>query len=403
MAIFGYNIQKIRKDFSILDSDLIYFDNACMSLRPTQVIQAQNRYYEQFPGCGGRSSHHISKKVDEEVSKARHIIRKSFNASDDKEIIFTKNTTEGINIVANGLDLKKGDIILCSDKEHNSNLLPWQKLKKEKGIIHTIIPSNEDNTFSLENFKSLLSSKVKLVSLCHTSNLDGTTIPAKEIIKLAHDHGALVLLDGAQSAPFLDINLKKLDVDFFAFSGHKMCGPSGIGVLYGKYHLLEKLQPYTVGGETVYETTYTDAKFEPPPQKFEPGLQHYAGIVGLGAAVQYIDSIGRSNIEKHKVKLNTLLTKGLLKHNRVTLIGPEDPAKRSGIVNILIKDADPHQVAIMLDKSSKICVRSGAHCVHSWFNKHKLSASLRASLYFYNTEEEIQKFLEAFDKVLKLC
>jgi len=396
------NLEKLRKDFPILDKDIIYFDNACMTLKPVQVIDALNRYYREFPGCAGRSPHRIGKQVDEEVTKSRTTLRKSFNAKKDEEIIFTKNTTEGLNIVASSLDLKPGDVVLSTDKEHNSNLLPLQRLR-QKGVIHKVIDSTEDNQFSMKNFEDQMSKKIKFVSMVHTSNLDGTTIPAKEIIKIAHDNGALVMLDGAQSAPHKSIDLKKLDVDFFACSGHKMCGPTGIGMLYGKYDLMDNLPPYIVGGETVYDSTYTTADFEHPPHKFEPGLQHYAGIIGFAEASRYLDKIGKDNIVKHEQVLNQKLSEGLLALSpKFTILGPKNPVLRSGIVNFTYGDADPHQIAIMLDASAKICIRSGAHCVHSWFNKHHLKGSARASMYFYNTENEVDVFLEQIKKVVSI-
>ncbi|MBR9691580.1 cysteine desulfurase [Candidatus Woesearchaeota archaeon] len=393
------NTQKIRKDFPVLEKGIIYMDSACVSLKPQQVVKAMNCYYNEFPACAGRSMHKLGEKVTEEVSKARKIIAKFFNAKPN-EIVFTKNTTESINLVANSLGLKKGDKVITTDKEHNSNLLPWQNLAK-RGIIHEIIKSNEDNTFNMDKFKEKIKG-AKLVSMVHTSNLDGVTIPAEEIIKIAHEHGALVLLDAAQSVPHKEINVKKLDVDFLACSGHKMLGPSGTGILYGKYHLLEKLEPFLIGGDTVIDTTYTTAEFEKPPEKFEAGLQNYAGIIGLAEAARYLMKIGRKNISKHETELNKKITNELLKIDGIKIIGPEDPELRSGIISFNYKDADPHEIALLLDSSADIMVRSGAHCVHSWFNAHNLKGSARVSLYIYNTEEECDKLIEEINKIVEL-
>lgn len=391
--------EKIRKDFPVLEKGIIYMDSACVTLKPRQVVEAMNCYYNEFPACGGRSMHKLGKKVTEEVNKARKTIAKFFNARPE-EIVFTKNTTEGINLVAYSLGLKKGDKVVTTDKEHNSNLLPWQKLAK-KGVIHEIVKSNKDNTFDLDKFKKKVKG-AKLVSMVHTSNLDGVTVPVKEIIRISHEHGALVMLDAAQSVPHKETNVKKLDVDFLACSGHKMLGPSGTGILFAKHHLLEKMQPFIVGGDTVKDTTYTTAKFEKPPEKFEAGLQNYAGIIGLAEAVKYLKKVGMKNIEKHEQNLNTYITKELLKLKGVEIIGPVNPEQRSGIISFNVKNCDMHEIALLLDKSANIMVRSGAHCVHSWFNAHNLKGSVRVSLYIYNTEEECNVFIEKLKEVIKI-
>jgi cysteine desulfurase/selenocysteine lyase len=399
-----FNVEKIRQDFPVLQKrvngkPIIYFDNACMSLRPVQVIEKIREYYTEYPACGERSLHKLGRRVDENVGKAREALRKFINAKSTKEVIFTKNTTEGINIVANSLGLKSGDVVLGTDKEHNSNLLPWQKLAA-KGIGYDFVEAVGDGSFSLENFRNKLNRNVKLVAMVHTSNLDGTSIPAREVVKMAHDNGSLVLLDAAQAVPHKEIDVRKPDADFLAFSGHKMLGPSGTGVLYGKQHLLEGLSPFIVGGGTVIDTTHTQAKFEELPQKFEAGLQDYAGIIGLGEAADYITKIGRDNIEKHETMLNKIVTESLA--GMTDIIGPKEAEKRSGIFSFNIRNADPHEIAMMLDEMENICVRSGAHCVHSWFNAHNLRGSVRASLYLYNTPEECGKFVETVKRISEL-
>lgn len=400
----GLNVEKIRKDFPVLQREIhgkpiIYFDNACMTLRPIQVIEKVNEYYKEYPACGERSAHSLGRRVDEELVKSRESLKKFINAKKTEEIIFTKNTTEGINLVANSLELEKGDVVLGTDKEHNSNLLPWQKLASG-GIKHDFVDSNPDNTFSIEKFKEKLSKDVKLVAMVHTSNMDGVTNPIKEIIKIAKDNGSLVLVDAAQSVPHHDVDVRKLDADFLAFSGHKTLGPSGTGVLYGKEHLLEKMKAFMVGGGTVIDTTYEKAKFEEIPEKFEAGLQDYAGIIGLGEATRYMMKIGKDNIQKHETELNRRITEGI--SGMVDIIGPKEAEKRSGIVSFNYKNVNPHDIAMMLDEMNNICVRSGAHCVHSWFNKHNMKGSVRASLYLYNTSEECDKFVETLKKVLDI-
>jgi len=376
-----------------------------MTLKPRQVINAMNEYYSEYPVCGGRSIHKMAKKVDEKVAEVREKFQRFLGASHPEEIIFTKNTTEGINLVANSLDFEKGDIVLTTDKEHNSNLVPWQIQAHKRGITHTIVYSKEDNTFDLERFEEIMNSNVKLVSMVHTSNLDGYTIPAEEIIKIAHDHNALVMLDGAQSAPHKQVNVKALDVDFFVLSVHKMLGPTGMGILYAKHELLEKMPPFIVGGDTVSDTTFKEAKFLPPPEKFEAGLQNYAGIVGSGAAVDYLENVGLDNIEKHEERLNKIITEGIKDMPELKIIGPIDYRLRGGIISFipeLPKGGDAHDIALILDETENIEVRSGAFCVHSWFNHRKCDAAVRASLYLYNTEEEAKTFIDVLERTIRL-
>ncbi len=400
----GLNVDKIREDFPVLHKEIkgkriIYMDSACMTLRPIQVIDKIREYYTDYPACGERSMHKLGKMVDEEVNNARNSLKKFINARNTKEIVFTKNTTESINLVAGSLELKNGDVVLGTDKEHNSNLLPWQRLSS-KGIKYNIVKSSPDNTFFLNTFQEMINKDVKLVTMVHTSNMDGTTTPMKEIVKIAKDNGSLVLMDGAQSIPHHNIDVKKLGVDFLAFSGHKMLGPAGTGILYGKEHLLEEMSPFLVGGGTVEDTTHTKAKFEEPPMKFEAGLQNYAGMIGLGEAVAYLMKIGMDNVSSHETSLNKKITEGLA--DVVDVIGPREPEKRSGIFSFNYKDVDPHEIAMMLDETANVCVRSGAHCVHSWFNAHNMKGSVRASMYIYNTLEECGEFIEALKKVIDI-
>lgn len=400
------NIDKLRADFPVLNTSVngkpvIYMDNACMTLKPRQVVEAINNYYYEFPGCAGRSMHKIAKTVTDEVDKSRSAVQKFIGAKKAEEVVFTRNTTESINIIANGMNFEKGDVVMISSKEHNSNLLPFQALKKD-GVNLEIIGSDDDGQLDLEQLKSKINEKVKLISMGHTRNLDGSTIDAKKVIKIAHDEGAKVLLDAAQSAPHKELNVRSLNVDFIAFSGHKMLGPTGTGVLYGKHDLLESIKPHNVGGETVVDATYHEATWEKPPRKFEAGLQHYAGIIGLGEACRYLKSVGLKNIEKHENRLNQIISEGLEKIEGLTIIGPKLPENRSGIVSFYVEGVDPHQIALLLDNSQNIMIRSGAHCNHAWFNKHNLQGSARASCYFYNTEAEAQKFVDEATKTIEM-
>lgn len=397
------NVEKIRSDFRLLAGKNvpIYFDSACMSLKPNSVVEAMNEYYYEFPACTNRSPHKLGQKATKKVEEARKNIAKFINANSLKEIIFTRNTTEGINLLASSFNFKKDDVVLITDKEHNSNLVPWLRLKEKVGIILKIIPGNENNTFNLEKFKELVKG-AKFVSVVHTSNLDGVTNPAKEIIEIAHQNGALVMLDCAQSIAHQKIDVRKLDVDFIAFSGHKMLGPTGTGVFYGKQKLLEELSPFMVGGDTVEYTTYENYKMLETPEKFEAGLQDYAGIIGLGEAVKYLSSLDFKEIREHELKLNKYITEELQKFPQIKIIGPQDPSLRSGVVNFYIENTDMHKFAIMLDEISGIAIRSGRHCVHSWFESKKIYNSARASIYIYNTIEEAEVFINSLTKILKI-
>jgi cysteine desulfurase/selenocysteine lyase len=317
-------------------------------------------------------------------------------------VVFTRNTTEGINLVANALDFQKGDVVLISDKEHNSNLVPWLMLAKRRGVVVRIVPSRPDNTFDLAAYERLLDKSVKLVSFGFTSNLDGTSIPAEEVIKKAHQSGALVMLDAAQAAPHRKLQVKALDVDFLALSGHKMLGPSGSGVLYGKYKLLEQIDPFLVGGDTVASSTYESCEFLPPPEKFEAGLQDYAGIAGLGAAAKYLMDVGFDAIQKQELCMNEAITAEIKDIPKLHLIGPADPRLRGGVVSFYIDGIDHHRIALMLDQMASIQVRSGQHCVHSWFNDRQIKGSVRASAYFYNTLEEAALFTSNLKKIIKV-
>ena len=400
------NISKIREDFPILQQPIIYFDNACMALKPRQVVEALERYYYEFPSCHGRSSHRLGRKLNDEIEASRKVIQRFFGSKG--EVVFTRNTTEAINLVASSFPFKKGDTVITTDKEHNSNLVPWIRLAQEKGIVHKIAASDERGLFSLDSFESLLkkagkegaSHKSILVSMVHTSNLDGTTLPAKEICKISHEYGAVVLLDGAQSAPHKEINLKKIDADFFALSGHKMMGPTGIGCLIGKPEALEKLSQFIVGGETVTNSTYEGYTPERIPNRFEAGLQHYAGIIGMAEACRYIEAIGRSDIEKHDLELNGIITHGL--RDSVDILGPEDPAKRGSIFSFWIRGMESHAAGLMLD-ARNIMVRSGMHCCHSWFNARKKEGSVRASLYIHNTAEECHRFINEIKRIKRIA
>lgn len=394
------DIKKIREDFPIFKKQInglpvIYMDSACVSLKPIQVINAINKYYNEFPACGERSGHKLGKRVTEEMSNTREIVRDFLNAKKAKEIIFTRNSTEGINLVTNSLNLQEGDVVLTSDKEHNSVLLPVQLLK-EKGIKHRIFKFGDIN-----DFNNKLTKEVKLVSTVHISNLDGTINPIEEIIRRSHDNQSLVLIDAAQSVGHRRLNVRKLDVDFLVFSGHKVFGPSGTGVLYGKLNLLEKLKPFIIGGNTVKDSTYETYEIEDVPERFEAGLQDYAGIIGLGEAIKYLINLGVDNIEMYESRLNKLISQEFVKMG-IDILGGLNPEKRSAIISFNLKGMNFHEVAGILNESKNIMIRSGRHCVHSWFNANNIDGSARISLSIYNTEEECKLLVEELKKIKSL-
>ena len=397
------DISKYRKDFPILNSENppVYLDSACMTLRPKAVIDAVTDYYTNYPACGGRSVHKLSWQVTENFEMARDSIRRFMGAENQSEIIFTKNATESMNIVANGLNLSQGDQVLTSDKEHNANVVPWHHLAKYKGIKYDVLPAKDNYFFDIEALKESLSSKTKLFSFVHTSNLDGHSNPAKEIIEICHDSGVKVMMDTAQSAPHKEIDVVDLDVDFAAVSAHKFCGPSGMGALYGKLDELENLIPTYVGGSTVVNSTYKDYKLLPPPSCFEAGLQNYAGAIGSGAAAEYIMNIGRDNIQAHENKLNRLMTKELENVESLNIVGPSDVNQRGGIFSFNLDGWDPTEVAMHLDEEYNIAIRSGMHCVHSWFNSRGIEGTARASVYLYNNEEDVLSFTNAIKESIK--
>ena len=408
-------MDKIRSDFPILGKKVngkpfIYFDSACTSLKPKQVIDAVVAYYSEYTGCAGRSVHKFATKTTEEFEKAREKVAKFINAKRPEEIVWTRNTTEAINIISHGFKFETGDKVITTNLEHTSGTLPWMVKYKTGEIELEFVSCNNDGEFDTEDFKKKIDRKTKLVSLIHASNVTGTKSPLEDIIKIAHDNGSLVLVDGAQSVPHHPMDVRKSDIDLLAFSGHKMCGPTGIGCLYGKYDLLKEISPLSMGGETIKDIDInlckkgdTDKCFvlEEIPTRFEGGIQHYAGGIGLGAAVDYLTSVGMKNIVEYEKDLTKLLVEGLLTVPGIELLGPKDYRKRGALTAFNIKGMEPHDVAIMLDEQN-IFVRSGMHCaypIHKFL--HFMKGSVRASLYFYNTKEEVKTFIEKLTSIAK--
>ena len=399
----------IKKDFPIFNREvnskkLTYLDSGATAQKPQSVIDAIQDYYINSPGCGGRSVHRYGTHVSKTISQSRKKLSDFFSSPSVNEIVFTRNATHSLNQIAKGLDWDKGDVVLTTDREHNSNLVPWLQLEQEQGIDHRVVRSNNDNTFNLESFEEACAnagSKLKMVSMSHVGNLDGVEIPVKDITKIAKDYGALVSIDGAQSAPHMSVDVQDLGIDFYSFSIHKMLGPSGMGGLWGKTELLEKMRTIQSGGQTVTNSTYESLEWAKPPSKFEGGLRHFAGMMATGAAIEYLTELDMNEVHAHEQSLNRIMSEGVKDLPGVSIIGPEDASKRSGICSLLLDDKLPsHDIALLLDEVSGVMVRSGQHCVHSWFNDKGYNGSLRASAYFYNTEEDVRRFVDTFSEAI---
>ncbi|KYD06149.1 MULTISPECIES: cysteine desulfurase SufS [Bacillus] len=396
------NITDIREQFPILHQqvnghDLVYLDSAATSQKPRAVIEAVDQYYNHYNSNVHRGVHTLGTKATDGYEGAREKVRKFINASSMQEIIFTKGTTTSLNMVALSYaraNLKQGDEIVITYMEHHANIIPWQQAAKATGATLKYIPLQEDGTLSLEDVKQIVTSNTKIVAVSHVSNVLGTINPIKEIAKIAHDNGAIIVVDGAQSTPHIKIDVQDLDCDFFALSSHKMCGPTGIGVLYGKKALLENMEPAEFGGEMIdfvglYESTWKEL-----PWKFEAGTPIIAGAIGLGAAIDFLEEIGLDEISRHEHKLASYALERFRQLDGVTVYGPEE---RAGLVTFNLEDVHPHDVATVLD-SEGIAVRAGHHCAQPLMKWLDVSATARASFYLYNTEEEIDKLAEALQK-----
>ena len=378
-----------------------YLDSACMSLVPRPVLKAMEEYYSEYPGCGGRSLHRYAQRVSQRFEGARERFARFFGRSDPNGVVFLRNSTEAINLVAQGTAFERGDRVLISDQEHNSNLVVWQRLARERGIGIEVFPLPADGSFDGDQLDDHLSRNVRLVSLFHTSNLDGRTLPIREIVERAHDHHAVTLFDGCQAAPHRAVDLDRWGVDFYAISAHKMLGPTGTGVLLGRGEPLAALRPLCVGGETVEWTTLADHELKAPPHRFEAGLQNYAGVIGAAAGLDYLERVGWEQVESTQLRLNEMVTRELLDEPRVHLLGPRDPKDRSSIFAFALDGIDPHDAALFLDQGYRVLVRSGMHCVHSWYERHGLPGNARASFYFYNDRWEARQLIRGVKEMLE--
>jgi len=398
--------EKIREDFPRLQrgDHLIYFDNASTSLKPKQVIEAIVDYYENVSGNTGRGSHKSARKAGELVFEAREKIANFIGGSYD-ELVFTRNCTESINVCAVSLErmghFKEGDEIIISSMEHHANLIPWQELCKRTGAVLKIAGHNDDFTLNMQDLEEKVTRKTKLVSMTHVANTLGTILPVKEIGKIAHDNNSLFLVDAAQSVADFEIDVKKIKADFTVFSGHKMLGPTGIGCLYAKKDLLEKMPPYNFGGGIITKVEYKKTSFLNGFEKFETGTLPIAQIIGLGSAVDYLEKVGMENIHEHDQKLLRHAFKKMSEIEGLNLYGTKDENKQRGILLFEVSGVDPIDLATALDEAKNIAIRSGMHCAEpivSSINEHGLC---RVSFYLYNTIEEINTFTDQATAITK--
>ena len=403
------NIEKIRKDFPILEREtangrrVIYLDSTATSQKPVQVIEAMNDYYRRSNANIHRGVHTLAEEATSLYEGARERIAKFINASSSREIIYTRNTTESINLVAYSwarANLKAGDLVILTEMEHHSNLVPWHMLQAERGIELEFIPVTANGLLDLDVYKSLLNRTPKLVSFTHMSNVLGTINPAGEIIELAHAAGALTLVDGAQSVPHLSVDVQALDADFYAFSAHKMCGPTGIGVLYGKSALLEAMPPFLGGGDMIKEVKLRSFRPNTLPHKFEAGTPAIAEAVGFGAAVDYLSSIGMKDIAAHEHEITEYALERLEEVPGVKVFGPTAD-KKGGVAAFTLEGVHPHDVAQILDRDG-IAVRAGHHCAQPLHEKFGIPATSRASFYLYSTKDEVDLLVKGLYKVKEL-
>ncbi|MCM3195942.1 cysteine desulfurase [Priestia megaterium] len=396
------NISDIRKQFPILDqevngSPLVYLDSAATSQKPLAVIEAIEKYYKEYNSNVHRGVHTLGTRATDGYEGAREKVRKFINAKSTEEIIFTRGTTTALNTVAASYgraNLKPGDEIVITYMEHHSNIIPWQQVAKETGATLKYISLTEDHALSLEEVKSTITSNTKIVSIMQVSNVLGTINPVKEIAEIAHANGAVMVVDGAQSTPHMKVDVQDLDCDFFAFSGHKMGGPTGIGALYGKKELLEKMEPIEFGGEMIDFVNLYESTWKELPWKFEGGTPIIAGAIGLGAAIDFLEEVGLDNIQAHEHKLAQYALDRLSQVDGITIYGPKE---RAGVVTFNIEDVHPHDVATVVDADG-IAIRAGHHCAQPLMKYLNVSSTARASFYLYNTEEEVDQLVSSLIK-----
>ena len=397
----AFNVENIRKDFPILErkingKSLIYFDNAATSQTPISVIESISDYYKKYNANIHRGVHSVSEEATEAYESSRKKIQKHFNANFSEEIIFTSGTTHSINIIANGYTdlLTSDDEIIVSGMEHHSNIVPWQMMVEKNHAKLSVIPLKENGELDIDHFKSIISEKTKIVFLNHVSNALGIINPIEEIIEISHRNGAVVLIDGAQSSAHFTIDLQKLDVDYFTASAHKLCGPTGIGFLYGKKNLLEKLPPLMGGGEMISDVTFEKTTYAELPHKFEAGTPNISGAIAFGYALDYINKIGLDNIYNYENELLNYATQLLKKIEGLKIYG--DTNNKTSVISFNIENLHPYDIGSILDKFG-IAVRTGQHCAQPIMDHFLISGTVRVSLSFINTKKEIDKLIEAIN------
>ncbi len=408
-SAFHRSVADIRKDFPILSrkvhgKPLVYLDSAASSQKPRAVIDAMSTYYETYHANVHRGVYEISEEATAAMERARVKVARFINVRHSKQVIFTRNTTESINLVAyswGSANIAAGDLILLTEMEHHSNLVPWQMLAQRTGARLEFIPITGDGSLQLDVYHQLLQQHPKLVAFTHVSNVLGTINPAQEMIAQAHAVGATVLLDAAQSVPHLPVDVQALDVDFLGFSAHKMLGPTGIGVLYGKRALLEAMPPYMGGGDMIRKVGLRESTWNDLPWKFEAGTPSIAEAIGLGAAVDYLLAIGMENVLHHEQQITRYAMEQLQTVPGLTIYGP-DASRRGGVVSFTLGDIHPHDLASILDQQAGVAVRAGHHCAQPLMERLGLTATARASFYVYTTEEEIDILVQGLHKAIQI-
>jgi cysteine desulfurase/selenocysteine lyase len=399
------DVERIRRDFPILATrvhgkPLVYLDNASTSQKPTAVIEAVTGFYQRENANIHRGVHYLSELATVAYESARETLKRFLGAAEAEEIIFTRGTTDSINLVAQSFGrsrLKPGDLILVSEMEHHSNIVPWQIVAAETGAILQVIPVHESGDLDLETLGNLINQRTRIVAVTHLSNVLGTINPIRQIAGMAHEAGAVVVVDGAQSAPHLGADVRELDCDFFACSGHKMLGPTGIGVLYGRRELLDRMPPYQAGGGMISSVSFEGTTYAPPPGKFEAGTPHISGAIGLAAAVRYMEGVTLASAHQHESELLALAVSGLREVPGLRLIGA-GPGARASVVSFVLDGIHPHDAGTVLDQEG-VAVRGGHHCAQPLMRRFGVPGTLRASFSLYNTQAEVEALVRGLHRV----
>ena len=406
----GYDLEAVRRDFPILRRDvhegvpLVYLDNAATSQRPVQVIAEITRFYRDHNANIHRGVHTLSQEASQLYEDVREEVREFINAPSEREVIFTRNTTESINLLAHAwarAHLREGDEVVLSEIEHHSNIVPWQLLRDERGIVLRFIPMLPDGTLDMDEARRLIGERTRLLGVTQMSNALGSIVPVQELAALAHEHGAVVLVDGAQSVPHMPVDVQALGIDFLAFSAHKMLGPTGVGVLWGRMELLEQMQPFLGGGEMILTVTLEQSTWNEIPHRFEAGTPNIAGVVGFGAALRYLRRLGMEQVRAHELELVDYAMRRVGDVPGVTVFGPPEAEQRGGVVSFDLEGVHPHDVGQVLDGRG-VAVRTGHHCAQPVMAKLQVPATARASFYLYNTRQEVDVLVDAIEEASRM-